>query len=1572
VNPVLGLLGGSADGQSLELLDGGGRLDLGRLLPGESRELAVDARVLAAGFGEVSVAVEDPAPGAVVLGSGMARFEVGRECLGTVPGLVAWFRGEGGAADSAGSGDGIVGAGVGFLPGRVGMGFQLDGADGVQIPPPAGIAGAFTVEAWIRPTSLAGSMVPIVHGGAAGSAPSAAVFGLGILGSEGVAGGIPVGNLVLELPGMMGVPDEGGGLVDGRAAIRLHEWTHVALTIAEGRARTFVNGVLTRELTGLEGSLRPSGAWEIGARAASSLPSRAGWFRGGIDEIGIYGRALAAAEVAALYEAGGAGRCPEDLSVTWEGVLPRVTEGESLTARMRIENRGERGVSGVVLTNPVPAGWSVRGGTTSVGTVTLDAGQLRAEFGSLPAGGIVFVDVIFSCAPGVAVLEASLSGDATEAVTANNVARTTVVTGPVVVGVAGASFVEGSLGESRDVEVEIRLSSPVSRVVTVNYSTGAAGAESGLPAAEPGKDYLPASGTVVFQPGETIRKVSVRVLGDSTFEGNEAFSLRLSDVTGASIDALAGVLIVVDEDPLPTWTIDDVVVTEGTGDVTEVRARLQLDRPSAKDVSMVWRTIAGTAQAPQDYAGGSGTLLLPAGVTAAEIRVSVVADAEVEPNEFFRIEAGMAAGTEGEVQPGGRNWAAVTLLDDDRSSLGVQGFEWVVPASGTLGGALPVELRAVDALGQVVPTYQGPVTLSVRPGSFRMATSAILLTEVFVDGTDGVEIQNVSGDPVDAGGWRLSFYDHSTWPLPVRSLVLPSGTTVPPGGVFRVLEGGELSGNFPSFQLQGALDWGTDDMLAGASLVSRPLAVLLQRPDGKAADFFSAFGGRPGDIDVPLSIDPVDWPDSPFTGWSQGAYSAQRSGWDATGLPQWELGRTTSSLQANLWIRTPFDSTLRGTVGPSDTVELVNGRWVGSLTVGPVARTARLMATDEGGKTGLSAPVDFDGGENPLRMGRFTDAGLQAAMVPTQTFRWSVTNTGPVPVRDVTLGVAFDPGQGLVGSSIVSFIPSRGMVDNLGVAEDGTYRVRARFGILDPGAVVTFTALVNPTRVPEVASRPGKVFHVLTELSRQGSGERWPVDRERWELPFSSQLAPHLGGMVAWWRGEGDGSDSVGGHDGVLDRVGFRARDDVRAFSFDGLGSVTVPDHLELRPGMGRYWGFSAWIRAQAGAPDRMVVVEKAGTGTGQSVAFTLHRGRPGIELAGQRFAIQGTAPDLRDGAWHLLSWMLRPTRDLVRITIDEGLDSWDVPLPALPATGVLGTGALRIGAGFVGELDEVCLYNSLSGGAPTLGLIEAGSLGRPISNLTIERLRSVNPIPSAVVGRPHVQSVRISNQGFQSSSMASLLVSPPTGVPIVGVRRDGEVVDFVVGPSGVSIALGIIEAGDSTEIEWTSIASAAAYRPTGTTLIWGLSLAAGIRDQTSSPNTSRIGLTSDADGDGMGDAWEGLNGLSSRNPLDATEDPDGDGFTNRAEYEAGTSPRDGSSYPSVIWRAPEGGDLVLQVLTTPDRDYVLEQTGGLIAGGGWINMERRAGTGGMIEFRVTLPPEDESQFYRVRPVPRW
>lgn len=75
----------------------------------------------------------------------------------------------------------------------------------------------------------------------------------------------------------------------------------------------------------------------------------------------------------------------------------------------------------------------------------------------------------------------------------------------------------------------VRLSHPSNHSVTVDFET-----EGGT--AEPLRDFAPASGSLAFAPGETLKTVRVLVLADALAEGQEEFAVRLTNPANAELD----------------------------------------------------------------------------------------------------------------------------------------------------------------------------------------------------------------------------------------------------------------------------------------------------------------------------------------------------------------------------------------------------------------------------------------------------------------------------------------------------------------------------------------------------------------------------------------------------------------------------------------------------------------------------------------------------------------------------------------------------------------------------------------------------------------------------------------------------------------------------------------------------------------------------------------------------------------------------------------------------------------------------------------------------------------------------
>lgn len=74
----------------------------------------------------------------------------------------------------------------------------------------------------------------------------------------------------------------------------------------------------------------------------------------------------------------------------------------------------------------------------------------------------------------------------------------------------------------------VTLAQPSTSPVTVTYATSSGSATAG-------SDFVGATGTLTFAPGETSKTITVVVLGDTATEANETFTVLLSNPVGATV-----------------------------------------------------------------------------------------------------------------------------------------------------------------------------------------------------------------------------------------------------------------------------------------------------------------------------------------------------------------------------------------------------------------------------------------------------------------------------------------------------------------------------------------------------------------------------------------------------------------------------------------------------------------------------------------------------------------------------------------------------------------------------------------------------------------------------------------------------------------------------------------------------------------------------------------------------------------------------------------------------------------------------------------------------------------------------
>jgi Concanavalin A-like lectin/glucanases superfamily len=227
---------------------------------------------------------------------------IAQTCLQPPQGLVSWWPGEGDAADIADSNSGTLNGGAAFAPGIVGQAFSFNGSDAsVDVPYNVNlnIQKELTIDAWVMKTGPCKNNCIVGLKQDDFVCCSSYRYGLLIFGIPGVA------------PGRATLSFNTGSWEDvviSNTVLQDNVWYHLAGTYDGQTAKIYVNGLLDNAVS-KSGSIVPStqGSLFIGQDEGGFGDEER--FEGLIDELEIYRRALSAEEVAAIFSAGGTGKC---------------------------------------------------------------------------------------------------------------------------------------------------------------------------------------------------------------------------------------------------------------------------------------------------------------------------------------------------------------------------------------------------------------------------------------------------------------------------------------------------------------------------------------------------------------------------------------------------------------------------------------------------------------------------------------------------------------------------------------------------------------------------------------------------------------------------------------------------------------------------------------------------------------------------------------------------------------------------------------------------------------------------------------------------------------------------------------------------------------------------------------------------------------------------------------------------------------------------------------------------------------------------------------------------------------
>ncbi len=117
-------------------------------------------------------------------------------------------------------------------------------------------------------------------------------------------------------------------------------------------------------------------------------------------------------------------------------------------------------------------------------------------------------------------------------------------------------------------------------------------------------DYTAVNTDLTFNPGDLTKTVTVNVTGDTKFEGNDSFTINLSNPVNTAIASGTGSRTgtITNDDPAPTVSVNDVTGNETNSGTTPFNFNVSLSNPSSQPITVYATTADGTAKvSDNDY-----------------------------------------------------------------------------------------------------------------------------------------------------------------------------------------------------------------------------------------------------------------------------------------------------------------------------------------------------------------------------------------------------------------------------------------------------------------------------------------------------------------------------------------------------------------------------------------------------------------------------------------------------------------------------------------------------------------------------------------------------------------------------------------------------------------------------------------------------------------------------------------------------------------------------------------------------------------------------------------------------------
>jgi ribosomal protein L35AE/L33A len=274
-----------------------------------------------------------------------------------------------------------------------------------------------------------------------------------------------------------------------------------------------------------------------------------------------------------------------------------------------------------------------------------------------------------------------------------------------------------------------------------------------------GSDFTAASGKLSWADGDAANKTfNIPITDDTTFEGDETFSVGLSSPAGgATLGSPAAATVTInDNDVANPGTLQ---LGQASYSVDENGASLSVGVTRSGGingaVSVNYTTSNGTALGGSDYTAVSGTLSWADGVTGTKtFSIPITDDTAYEGNETFNVTINTPGGG---ATLGSPTSATVTIVDNDTAKPGTLQIEHAtysinesgptlsvaVTRTGGSDGAVSVAYATSDGTAQAGSDYTATSgTLSWASGDAASKTFSIPITDDAVN--EGNETFNIA------------------------------------------------------------------------------------------------------------------------------------------------------------------------------------------------------------------------------------------------------------------------------------------------------------------------------------------------------------------------------------------------------------------------------------------------------------------------------------------------------------------------------------------------------------------------------------------------------------------------------------------------------------------------------------------------------------------------------------------------------------------------------------------------------------------------------------------------------------